>query len=82
MTRPPWDEVAPAWREAFELAWQAYVAGSPPVGAVVVDGDGTVVARGRSRRAERHAPANQLAGSRLAHAELNALAALPTDQHA
>lgn len=43
--------------------------------------DGLVVAEGRSRRAETTAPANQLAGSRLAHAEVNALAQLTPDQH-
>jgi tRNA(adenine34) deaminase len=77
-----WDGVGDPWREAFELAWESYQAGSPPVGAVVVGPDARVVARGRSRRAETAAPANQLAGSRLAHAEVNALAQLDVDQHA
>lgn len=77
-----WTEVGPAWREAFQLAWEGFLAGSPPVGAVVVGPDGSVVARGRSRRAEAGGPPNQLAGSRLAHAEVNALAQLPVDLHA
>jgi tRNA(Arg) A34 adenosine deaminase TadA len=67
------------WREAFELAWEAFLAGSPPVGAVVVDTDAAIVARGRSRRSESFAPTGQLAGSRLSHAEVNALAQLPVD---
>lgn len=69
--------LTPPWREAFELAWASYQAGSPPVGAVVVGPDGAVIAKGRSRRGERSAPTGQLAGSRLAHAEINALAQLP-----
>jgi tRNA(adenine34) deaminase len=72
-----WTDVAVPWREAFEQAWEAFLAGSPAVGAVVTGADGAVVSRGRSRRAERSAPPGQLAGSRVAHAELNALAGLP-----
>ena len=66
----------------MELAWESFQAGSPPVGAVVVDAAGNVVARGRSRRGEGSAPPNQLSGSRLAHAEVNALAQLAVDEHA
>jgi hypothetical protein len=33
-----WEGLPVGWREAFELAWAAMAAGSPPVGAVVVDG--------------------------------------------
>ena len=65
------------WRECFELAWEAFCAGTIPVGAVVVDEADVVVARGRNRIFEETAPAGQLAGSYIAHAELNALAGLP-----
>jgi tRNA(Arg) A34 adenosine deaminase TadA len=71
-----WGGVEEAWREAFDLAWEAFAAGTIPVGAVVVDADGTVLARGRNRIFETDAPASQLANSRLAHAEVNALAQL------
>jgi tRNA(Arg) A34 adenosine deaminase TadA len=77
-----WTGASPTWRQAFELAWEGYQAGSPPVGAVVMGPDGKIVACGRSRRAESTAPSNHLAGSRLAHAEINALAQLPPDQYA
>ena len=66
-----------AWRESFELAWEAFRARTIPVGAVVVNGSGTIVARGRNRVFEEHPPRGQLAGTYLAHAELNALAGLP-----
>src|SRR5687767_519310 len=65
------------WRECFELAWEAFRAGTIPVGAVVTDGSGEIVARGRNRIFEDSAPPRQIAGSWLAHAELNALAELP-----
>ena len=60
----------------LELAWEALCGGSLPVGAVVTDAEGTVVATGRNRVFESAAPAPQIAGSRLAHAEVNALAQL------
>jgi tRNA(adenine34) deaminase len=74
-----WTELPEPWHIAFALAWEALLAGSPPVGAVVVDADGGIIGRGRSRRHESVAPIGELAGSRLAHAEINALAALPVE---
>jgi tRNA(Arg) A34 adenosine deaminase TadA len=65
------------WRESFELAWEAFRVGTIPVGAVVTDASGEIVARGRNRIFEDSAPPRQIAGSWLAHAELNALAELP-----
>ena len=67
-------------REAFELAWEAFRAGSIPVGAVVVE-HGEIVARGRNRVHEQTAPPRQLAGTMLAHAEVNAIAQLDTEPH-
>lgn len=60
----------------LSLAWSAYGAGSIPVGAVVADASGAVVAEGRNRIYEPVAPPGQLANSLLAHAEVNALVAL------
>ena len=71
-----WSRVDSAWRRAFELAWEAYGAGTIPVGAVVTDADGSLLAEGRNRVFERSAPAGQISGSLVAHAELNALAEL------
>jgi len=71
-----WRELEPAWRAAFELAWEAFAAGTIPVGAVVTDADGTVLARGRNRMTESSAPEGQIFGSRVAHAEINALVQL------
>ena len=76
-----WNATEPAWRACLLLAWESFQAGSIPVGAVVVDGTGTIVARGRNRRNERQAPRGQLSGGNLAHAEINALAALPPGEY-
>ena len=44
-----WRELEEPWRASLELAWEAYRAGTVPVGAVVAGADGSVVARGRNR---------------------------------
>ena len=51
--------------EAFALAEEAAAAGEIPVGAVVVDRDGSIIGRGRNRRES---------GDPLGHAELLAIA--------
>lgn len=71
----PFSQVEHAWTDAFELAWESWCAGSLGIGAVLVDTDGRVVARGRNRVLEE--PGSGLvAGTLLAHAEMDALAAL------
>jgi tRNA(Arg) A34 adenosine deaminase TadA len=75
---PPrwWNELDTPWRECVELAWESWSRGSVPVGAVIVSGDAQNVSRGRNRRLEHDAPNRQVAGTALAHAELNALLTL------
>ena len=63
-----WDALEEPWRLCLSLAWEAYGAGTIPVGAVLVDGSGAVVAEGRNRIYEPLAPPR--------HAEVNALVAL------
>ncbi|MGW2833173.1 deaminase [Streptomyces sp. NPDC001286] len=73
----PGDPIPAVWRLPFELAWEAFRAGSRPVGAVLYDAGGRVVAAGRNRAQEAQAPRGQLAGTAIAHAEISALAQLP-----
>jgi len=54
--------------------WEAYLAGTIPVGAVVVDEAGEVLSQGRNRIFDEPRDGH-LGGSRLAHAEVNALLA-------
>jgi tRNA(adenine34) deaminase len=63
----------------FALTWEAYLAGSIPVGAVIVNELGDIVGRGRNRIFDT-AFDGQLASSRLAHAEVNALLQLDSDR--
>jgi tRNA(Arg) A34 adenosine deaminase TadA len=75
-----WQELDEPWQASLELAWEAYLAGTIPVGSAVAAADGTVVARGRNRIFDP--PGVGLAGSRLAHAEVDALSQLPvTDRY-
>lgn len=67
------------WR-AVELAWEAYLAGTIPVGAVIVDGAGQLVAEGRNRVFDDVAPPGRLVGTRLAHAEIDVLSQLTADR--
>lgn len=52
---------------ALEEAKKAYAAGEVPVGAVITDGSGTVIARGRNDR--------EASGRPTGHAEINAIEA-------
>jgi len=74
-------EIDEYWFAAFTLAWEAFQERSIPVGAVLVDGVGTIIGQGRNRMSGTAAPAGQIAGSRIAHAEINALAQLPPGGH-
>ena len=68
-TMSPWDALSRPWQAAFAEAIAAYLRhGSAPIGAVVVDARGEIVARG----------GNGASTNRLSHAEVNALAAIPT----
>ncbi|MDO8754494.1 MAG: hypothetical protein Q7J80_11410, partial [Anaerolineales bacterium] len=60
------------WQAALEMAWEAYCAGTIPIGAVVADADGRIVARGRNRILDTSAPDRQIYNDMLAHAEINA----------
>ena len=69
------------WGCAFRQAWAAYVAGTIPVGAVVVDPYGVIAAEARNRIFDAgDPPRGQLAGSWLAHAELNAIAQIDAER--
>lgn len=79
--RPIVDVLEPAMLGALELAWTSFRSGSFGIGAVVTDPTGAVVTSGRNRILERDTGDDVLAGSSLAHAEINALAKLPYRAH-
>lgn len=65
------------WHRSLQLAWESFLEGSVPVGCVITDGSGEIVAEGRNRVASREPGEHGLAATYIAHAEINALAALP-----
>jgi tRNA(Arg) A34 adenosine deaminase TadA len=73
------DDLTAPWPEVFSLVWEAYLAGTIPVGAVVVDAAGEIVNRGRNRIFDDPRE-GQLGRTRLAHAELNALVPLTSER--
>ena len=79
--RAVWEELSEPWRACAEEAWEAYRAGSLPIGAVVTDARGNVVSRGRNRIHERSGPPSAVFGHKLAHAELNALLAFDHNEN-
>jgi tRNA(Arg) A34 adenosine deaminase TadA len=69
--RASWAALEAPWRAAIEIAWQSYRDGGIAVGAVLTDAAGAVLGEGRNERFAGRAR------GLLAHAELQALAALP-----
>jgi tRNA(adenine34) deaminase len=80
-----WSDLLEPWQVCFELAWEAYCDDCIPIGAVVTDADGRILARGRNRIIPRRLWAQQPSpGVEIAHAELEALQRLDyagLDQH-
>ncbi|MGI8748247.1 MAG: nucleoside deaminase [Deinococcus sp.] len=58
-------------QQALQLAREAQEAGSSPVGAVLVDGEGQVLARGQNRTGTGFGP-ERVGGASVAHAEMDA----------
>lgn len=75
-----WESLSPPWQACLEEAWSACCAGTIPIGAVVTDAAGNILARGRNRIFDDCAPQGQVCQTELAHAELNALLALGIDR--
>ena len=74
-----WTELVPAARRSLELAYESLIAGGLPVGSVLTDLPGDIVAEGRNRAYDPPGGADVLQGTPLAHAEMNVLAAVRTD---
>ncbi|UBV41760.1 nucleoside deaminase [Deinococcus taeanensis] len=68
-TPPPLDHRS-YLQAALDLARQAQAAGSAPVGAVLVDAQGTIIARGRNRVGEAQT-SEHVGHASVAHAEMD-----------
>jgi tRNA(adenine34) deaminase len=78
---PVWEMLSEPWRACVEQAWEAYRAGSLPIGAVVADAEGRILSAGRNRIHEGTGPPGTVFGRKLAHAELNSLLLLDGEEN-
>lgn len=72
-----WASLDSVWHTAFAQAWEAVTTGNIGVGAVISDQTGQIVVAARNRVSESVPPIGEVAGSSVAHAEINALARVP-----
>lgn len=68
-----WQTLDKPWQECFRLGWESFKKGSIPIGAVVIDEYGQVVAAGRNMQHEKVGGVGEITRHKLSHAELNAL---------
>lgn len=75
-----WKKLNQPWKEALQMAWEAYKRGTIPIGCVIVTEDGEIVSKGRNRIFD-DISLNPLAGTNMAHAEMTALLGLSEKDH-
>jgi tRNA(Arg) A34 adenosine deaminase TadA len=73
-----WRQAHESVRRSLELAHEALRAGGLPVGAVILDASGKIIAHGRNHAYDPPAGDDPLQDTPIAHAEMNALARIPT----
>jgi len=68
-----WSKLSPPWQACLEEAWQAFLHGTVPIGAIIVSASGEIISRGRNHIYDDSQLPGQVSRNQLAHAELNAL---------
>jgi tRNA(Arg) A34 adenosine deaminase TadA len=68
-----WSDLPQAWQICFEEGWQAFKAGSRPIGAAIFDTAENLVSRSCSQLHHKREGRDGLSGHALAHAEMNVL---------
>jgi tRNA(Arg) A34 adenosine deaminase TadA len=83
----PVTDLAEAWKDlgvplgrCLELAYRTLQGGGLACGSVITDASGIIIAEGRNRAYDPPGGDGILQGNPLAHAELNALAEIPTER--
>lgn len=75
-----WNNLDKPWKEAISLAWESYKKGTIPIGCVIVNKEGEIVSKGKNQIFDTTSD-NPLAGTNMAHAEMNALLGLNEADH-
>lgn len=73
-----WHDADPALVRCLELAHESFLAGGLPVGSVIAGSNGERISEGRNRAYDRAGGTDRLQRTPIAHAEMNALAAVDT----
>ena len=60
------------WETCAELCLEGINAGSLGIAAVIADGEGTIITRGRNQLFDSAESCNMIRNSQVAHAEMNA----------
>jgi len=68
-----WTRIPQPWQICLEEAWAAYCTDAFPIGAVIVNDNGEILARGRNQIRDNGSGTGIVRNHELAHAELNAL---------
>lgn len=76
--RDSWAALPFGAQVALEQQWQGVATRALPCGSAVTDAAGEVIASGRNRAYDEPGGADALQGTRIAHAELNAMAEVAT----
>lgn len=75
-----WNNLERPWQIAFEMAWEAYIVRTIPIGCVIVNSNGEIMSKGRNRIFDKKS-STLLAGTNMAHAEMDALFGLKESEH-
>lgn len=67
----------PEWALCFDLAVEAFAAGSVGIAAVIVDQEGAMISKGRNQLRDSLDSCNSIKRTPIAHAEINAINAIP-----
>jgi tRNA(adenine34) deaminase len=75
-----WSDIPYIWQECFKEAWKSFQEDSRPIGAIVTNDEGEIMARGKSA-AFAELSDSVISHNELAHAEMNALLKLDNRVH-
>jgi len=74
-----WNNVEKGFQAAFEMAWEAFKEDTVPIGAVIQNETGEVIAAARNQISAKGG--GIISNHQLAHAETNAILMLSEDEH-
>jgi tRNA(adenine34) deaminase len=74
-----WKDVEKGFQTAFQMAWEAFKAGTMPIGAAILNADGDVISAARNQCSS--AGKGLISNHTLAHAEINAILMVSEDKH-